>query len=93
MILTRKHYAGAAVCVIAGMLVPTVGCELITDFDRTKIDAGALDATVLGDDGSIDGNLPDVLGGDAGEDTGVDTGIDASLDASDGAVDDADAGD
>jgi hypothetical protein len=60
---------------LAGLLA---GCELIVDFDRTKIDGG----TVEGGGNDVvqpDGSLPD-SGTDGTVDTGVDTGTDGTVD-------------
>ena len=77
-----------------GMLA---GCELLVDFDRTKIDGGSLgdvdgsfsDVVVpVGDGASNDGQTP-TDGGDAGTDgsTTTDSGDAAITDAGDAEVD------
>jgi hypothetical protein len=61
-----------------------VGCELALDFDRTKIDGGAIDAS-FGDTATTDQASPPADGttdggGDTGADTGTDTGADTGRD-------------
>lgn len=77
------------VSLVTGVLA--AGCELIVDFDRTKIpveaidSGGLIDAASLGDgaattDGSTEGDAASEAG-DAGGDTGVDANIqDAAAD-------------
>lgn len=61
------------------LAMAAAGCQLIVDFDRTKIDAGAVDA-------SFDVAKPDNSVPDTGNDV---TQPDSGKDASDGAVSDA----
>ncbi|HEY1955767.1 MAG TPA: hypothetical protein VGH28_09140 [Polyangiaceae bacterium] len=87
--------------VIGVLVLGVAGCELLVDFDRTKIDAGPLDGTVdvTNNDVTQDNNTQDVVNdvkndvitpsdaGDAG-DTGVTDASDGSVvDADDGAAD------
>ncbi len=62
------------------LAMAAAGCQLIVDFDRTKIDAGAVDA-------SFDVAKPDNSVPDTGND--VTPQPDSGKDASDGAVSDA----
>lgn len=62
------------------LTLAAAGCQLIVDFDRTKIDAGAVDA-------SFDIAKPDNVVADTGND--VTPQPDSGNDASDGAVSDA----
>jgi hypothetical protein len=91
----KKTRAVIATLVVAAA---TAGCELIVDFDRTKIDAGATDATVSDVtnppidapvDSPVDAGKDSPA--DAPADVKVDTGTDAGTDASDAgdAADDA----
>jgi hypothetical protein len=67
---------------VAAFSALALGCELIVDFDRTKIPIEGTDATP-----TVDGQGP--------VDTGVDTGADAAKeagDAGDGGADAADTG-
>lgn len=73
------------------------GCELIVDFDRTKIPAEAVDSSVPPRDSSTDTSAPDAGSDatadatpDATPDASPDTGSDASSDASADAADAAD---
>jgi len=73
------------------------GCELIVDFDRTKIPAEAVDSSVPPRDSSTDTSAPDAGSDatadatpDATPDASPDTGSDASSDASTDAADAAD---
>jgi len=100
---TRTHVA--ALFLLLG--VGAVGCELALDFDRTKIDGGAIDAS-FGDtatfdqvsppaDGTTDGGTDAPIaetGSDTGTDTGSDTGTDTGTDGgTDAGQDAADAAD
>ncbi|HSQ66643.1 MAG TPA: hypothetical protein VLM85_25655 [Polyangiaceae bacterium] len=77
------------------------GCELIAEFDRSKIDAGSLDGS-FPDVSQPDVSQPDVNQPDAPADTGTDAGsdaadaaadvVDAGSDAADAAADVVDAG-
>ena len=75
--ITRKHLAATVAITLGALSVTATGCELITDFDRTKIDAGTVDATVGGGEGGTgdDGSTADVTNDTTGDD------------ASDGAAD------
>ncbi|MFO0637967.1 MAG: hypothetical protein U0183_02050 [Polyangiaceae bacterium] len=64
------------------------GCELIVDFDRTKIPAEAVDSSVPPRDSSTDTSAPDA-GSDATADASVDATPDASPDAASDASSDA----
>ncbi|MBK8216007.1 MAG: hypothetical protein IPK71_19950 [Myxococcales bacterium] len=64
------------------------GCELIVDFDRTKIPAEAVDSSVPPRDSSTDTSAPDA-GSDATADATVDATPDASPDAASDASSDA----
>mgnify|MGYP003594088418 CR=1 FL=1 len=64
------------------------GCELIVDFDRTKIPAEAVDSSVPPRDSSTDTSAPDT-GSDATADATVDATPDASPDAASDASSDA----
>lgn len=73
------------------------GCELIVDFDRTKIPAEAVDSSVPPRDSSTDTSAPDAGSDatadatpDATPDASPDTDSDASSDASTDAADAAD---
>src|SRR4051812_20051709 len=62
-----------------------VGCELALDFDRTKIDGGAIDAS-FGDVATSDQVAPPGDGNaetstDGGPETGTDAGTDTGADA------------
>ncbi len=78
--------------VVFSLAMGAAGCELIVDFDRTKIDAGGGDGSLPPDVTTQDAPAQDV-GADAPGDAGGDAVSDAS-DASDGAMNDgADASD
>lgn len=97
MKLKRKSRIAALGTLSLALAGALAGCELIVDFDRTKIDGGTLEGggeTSTGDTGvdtGVDGTKPDT-GTDApadttvqdtGTDTGVDTGADTGADAPD----------
>src|SRR5579859_3858606 len=66
------------------------GCELIVDFDRTKIDAGVVDSGSSDVIPPLDAPADRVAvdsGGDSGIDTGVDTGVDTGQGVDTGVVD------
>ncbi len=73
---TRVH--AAVLLLLLG--VGAIGCELALDFDRTKIDGGALDAS-FGDTALPDQVTPPA---DGTSDTGTDTGADAGTDSNTG---------
>ena len=87
MTCTTRRRLMALAAVVTSTLVGAVGCELAVDFDRTKIDAGAVDASIS--EGGADSTLPpDANATDANTDAGVDApATDAGVDADDGAVD------
>lgn len=95
----NKTRAVTATLLFAFAGLAIAGCELIVDFDRTKIDAGAGDATVS--DAPADITPPPVDSGqdaaDAGKDAVGDAPVDVAQDTgSDASGDDAggsDAGD
>lgn len=89
------------VALLVALAAGAAGCELIVDFDRTKIDGGGGDGAVVPDvttqdvtqdvTGDVTGDVQQTS--DAG-DAGADVAADAAADASDGALDDgADASD
>ncbi len=91
MTKSRKVALGLA------LAMGVAGCELIVDFDRTKIDAGAGDGSVLPDVSTQDAPAKDVAAdvpGDVGSDVvvsdagdaGSDGALDDGADASDGAT-------
>jgi hypothetical protein len=59
------------------------GCELVAEFDRSKIDGGSLDGSFP------DVNVPDVNQPDSPADTGVDAPVDSGSDAGADATSDA----
>lgn len=65
------------------------GCELIVDFDRSKIDSGVLDGSFADSPGDV--NQPDVKDATTNDvaDTGADVTTEAGADASDGSTADA----
>ncbi len=64
------------------------GCELIVDFDRTRIPADATDSSVTPRDAQTDTSAPDATV-DATTDATPDATTDAGPDAADGAASDA----
>lgn len=64
------------------------GCELIVDFDRTRIPADATDSSVTPKDAQTDTAAPDATS-DATTDATSDAATDAGSDAADGATSDA----
>lgn len=94
---TQVLMLGAVALALAGVLG---GCELIVDFDRTKIDGGTVEGggsdVVTMTDGSIDTGTDGTMNNDSGvdtgtdsptSDTGTDTGVDTGADAPDDAPD------
>ena len=85
---------------VLGLFGLGMGCELLVDFDRSKIDAGVSDAsfntdTPVGDQGTPDVTQPDVASdspADSGAETGADTGSDTAADTGSDTGGDADAG-
>lgn len=82
--------------VIGALVLGMAGCELLVDFDRTKIDAGPLDGTttdVTSNDVTVDQSTHDVVSEsfedvtttDAG-DGGGDSATDAPADVTDAAT-------
>ncbi len=76
------------------------GCELIVDFDRTRIPADATDASVTPRDSATGDSAVDAsdldasdAGSDASDSATTDASDSATTDASDGSSDAADAGD
>jgi hypothetical protein len=69
---------------LLGVIVMLVGCELVVDFDRSKIpvpspDGGEADVSAQGleEAGAGDATVEDTgAGAETGSDTGVDTGTD-----------------
>jgi hypothetical protein len=89
---TRRRLMAIAALALLG----AAGCELAVDFDRTKIDAGGIDASFI--EGGGDTTIP-VDANDAAIEAGTDTGPDTQpidggpdADADDGAAADADDG-
>ena len=77
----RKRTTGRALAFVALGTFALGGCELIAEFDRSKIDGGGLDSS-----------FPDAPTQDVQQDApGADTGADAAPDAADAASDAADA--
>ena len=79
----RKIRKGIVFVVAAGAL--GLGCELIVDFDRTKIPVEGSDATTPGDssvDATIDAFQPDTFVPDAAD--AADTSVLDAADAADG---------
>lgn len=72
-ILVRRAFALSCALVLAA-----AGCELAVDFDRTKIDAGSIDASIA-DVVAIDS--PSTTTRDSGPDVAVDAPTDAPIDA------------
>ena len=56
------------------------GCELVADFDRSKIDAGSFDASA-GDTSMLDSPEPDVIMQDAQDETPNDASDGGPLDS------------
>ena len=54
-----------------------LGCELIVDFDRTKIPVEGNDAAIVTGDASIDASAPDTSAPDAAEASVQDAGTEA----------------
>ncbi|MBX3185613.1 MAG: hypothetical protein KF819_01305 [Labilithrix sp.] len=79
----KKLRKGLALVIAASAF--GLGCELIVDFDRTKIPVEGTDATPQ--------PTPDGGGIDTGVDTGQDVAVDAPAEASDAGSDAADTGD
>ncbi len=75
--------------VVALALIGAAGCELAVDFDRTKIDAGAIDASIPEGGGDttipLDGNNEAAV--DAGNDAEDAQQNDTGSDADDGGAD------
>jgi hypothetical protein len=67
-----------------------LGCELIVDFDRTKIPVEGSDSAVPTGDGSVDATFDTSVPGDAADAADSADSADASVDAFDAA--DADSG-
>jgi hypothetical protein len=69
-------------------LIGAAGCELAVDFDRTKIDAGAIDASIpeSGGDTTIPVDGSNEAAADAANDADAAQAIDTGVDANDGAV-------
>ncbi len=82
--LTKAHAVVVASLVAALAMGGAAGCELIVDFDRTKIDAGPpTDGSVVGDgtvDSAGDTNVPDTAAQDSPVETGTDGGADVKTD-------------
>ena len=82
--MNRDKSTMRGVLLVAMMGSFVAACELALDFDRTKIDGGAIDAS-FGDTATADRNVPPVEGGNDGA---SDTGPDApAVDASDAGAD------
>ena len=65
------------------------GCELIVDFDRTRIPADATDSSVAPKDAQTDTSVPDAATDATTADATTDATTDAGSDASDAAASDA----
>ncbi len=98
--MTLRNRALLLVGILGIISSATAGCELIADFDRSKIDGGTTqvadseapdsgtpetDSAPPADAGS-DTSLPPDGGEDAAEDSANDTGNDTGTDANDGAI-------
>lgn len=81
-----------AVLVIVASSTLALGCELLVDFDRTKIAAESADAAAGTGDGSADA-AGDTSQPDAQQDAGADTSVPADGSAGDADPDAADAAD
>jgi hypothetical protein len=94
--MTNKRFV--LLTIFVGVIATLVGCELVVDFDRSKIpvesvEGGELDVA----NPSLDAETPETstgsdatvaeTGADSGTDSGTDTGTDASDDGSDDAPD------
>jgi hypothetical protein len=92
MTKTTRRRLTAIAAMATGALIGLAGCELAVDFDRTKIDAGTIDASIpdTGGDTTVpdDANADVVDGGnDADAQPATDGNVDAGPDADDGAAD------
>ena len=81
----RKRTTGRVLAFLALGTFALAGCELIAEFDRSKIDGGGLDSSFP------DAPTQDVQQDSPVADTGADTGADAPADAADAGSDAGDA--
>lgn len=73
--------------------VGAMGCELIVDFDRTKIPVETVDADIPGTDAGTDTGTDAIAETDGGEDASDDGGDDGGDATTDAETDAGDAGD
>ncbi len=78
--MNRTIRVRRAVALSCALVLAAAGCELAVDFDRTKIDAGSIDASIA-DVVATDSPTPRDSGPDVAVDAPPDAPIDAPLDA------------
>lgn len=77
--MTTRHFV--LMTATAAVLSLTAGCELIVNFDRSKIDEGTADTGMPEPDSGMDSGM------DSGTDAGEDAGMDGSIAMPDGGMD------
>ena len=77
----KVHSLRKSLVLVIAASALAMGCELIVDFDRTKIPVEGTDGAVGTTDGSVDSSVPDTSTADAADAAVKDS---ASADAPDG---------